>query len=290
MTEPANSIKPACMPPDVTEAEPRGGALVWRHRLSTRLWHGINAVTIFVMLMSGLMIFNAHPRLYWGEYGANSDRAWLVIGSRGDQGLLIIGERRIETTGVLGLWKDRTGVEQRKAFPWWATIPSSYSLADARLWHFFFAWVLVIAAIGYWMLGLFNHHFARDLLPARNELHPRHIWRDIRDHLRLRWPAGVAALRYGILQKLAYLSVIFGLIPLVVLTGLTMSPAVNAAWPWLLDLFGGRQSARSIHFLCAFGFVLFILVHLLMVVLAGPINGLRSMITGRYRLPPEHES
>ncbi len=290
MTEPANSIEPALTPYDVTEAEPRGGALVRRHRLFARLWHWINAFTIVVMLMSGLMIFNAHPRLYWGEYGANSDRAWLVIGSRGDQGLLVIGERRIETTGVLGLWTDANGIEQRKAFPWWATIPSSYSLADARLWHFFFAWVLVIAAFGYWVIGLFSHHFARDLLPTRGELHPRHIWRDIRDHARLRLPKGAAALRYNILQKLVYLSVIFGLIPIAILTGLTMSPAVNAAWPWLLDLFGGRQSARSIHFLCAFGFVLFIIVHLLMVVLAGPINEVRSMITGWYRLPRERDA
>jgi thiosulfate reductase cytochrome b subunit len=97
----------------------------------------------------------------------------------------------------------------------------------------------------------------------------------------------VPAARYNILQKLSYLGVIFGLLPLLVLTGLTMSPAMNAAWPWLLDLFGGRQSARSIHFIAAMLIALFILVHLVMVVLAGPFNEVRSMITGRYRLPPE---
>src|SRR5687768_7907499 len=128
--------------------------LVKRHRLSTRLWHWVNALALIVMLMSGLMIFNAHPRLYWGEYGANYDRAWLAIGVRDDRGVLVIGERRIDTTGVLGLWTDAEGVEQRRAFPGWVTIPSSYSLADARLWHLFFAWVLVTAAIGYWLVGL----------------------------------------------------------------------------------------------------------------------------------------
>lgn len=270
-------------------AAPRGGDLVRRHRLPTRIWHWMNAVTIFVMLMSGLMIFNAHPRLYWGQYGANHDRAWLQIGATGDEGIVRIGEVRIATTGVLGLWKDREGVVKRRAFPWWATIPSSYSLADARLWHFFFAWVLVLLGIAYAAISLINRHIQRDLLPRRDELHPRHIWHDIKAHARLRFPTGVAALRYNILQKLAYLSVLFGLIPLVILTGLTMSPGVNAAWPWLLDLFGGRQSARSIHFLCAAGFALFILVHLLMVLLAGPINEIRSMITGRYRLPRERD-
>lgn len=276
--------------PDAATFPSQCGDRVRRHRLSTRLWHWINAFTIFVMLMSGLMIFNAHPRLYWGHYGANSDRAWLVIGSAGDRGLLVIGDRKFETTGVLGLWKNPAGVEQRRAFPWWATIPSNYSLADARLWHFFFAWVLVIAGLGYMLISLVNRHIYRDLLPTRAELHPRHIWRDIYDHARLRFPRGRAALRYGILQKLAYLSVIFVLLPLVILTGLTMSPGINAAWPWLVDLFGGRQSARSIHFLCALGFALFIVVHLLMVVLAGPIKEVRSMITGWHRIPKERES
>lgn len=290
MTEPAIRAETGPIPPDVTEAEPRGGMLVIRHRLPTRLWHWTNAFTIIVMLMSGLMIFNAHPRLYWGEYGANYDRAWLAIGVRDDRGVLVIGERRFDTTGMLGLWKDAHGVEQRRAFPGWATIPSSYSLADARLWHLFFAWILVLSAIGYWLVSLVNRHIQRDLMLTRDELRPRHILRDIRDHLRLRFPTGAAALRYNILQKLAYLAVVFGLVPVVILTGLTMSPAVNAAWPWLLDLFGGRQSARSIHFLCAAGFLLFTLIHLLMVLLAGPVNAVRSMVTGRYRLTAERES
>ncbi|WP_347271218.1 cytochrome b/b6 domain-containing protein [Rhizorhabdus histidinilytica] len=270
-------------------AAPRGGDLVRRHRTSTRLWHWINAFTIFAMLMSGLMIFNAHPRLYWGQYGANTDRAWLQIGSAGGRGVLIVGGEAYDTTGVLGVWEDRDGIERRRAFPWWATIPSNYSLADARIWHFFFAWVLVLSAATYLVASLVNRHLQRDLLPRAAELHPSHVWHDIRDHLRLRFPRGAAAARYGILQKLAYVGVILGLIPLLILTGLTMSPGVNAAWPWLVDLFGGRQSARSIHFLCAAAMLLFILVHLLMVLLSGPLNQLRAMITGAYRLPREKE-
>jgi len=112
------------------------------------------------------------------------------------------------------------------------------------------------------------------------------VWHDIREHARLRFPSGDAALKYNILQKLSYVSVIFILLPLMVLTGLAMSPAMDAAWPWLLDLFGGRQSARSIHFICAAALLAFILVHLIMVLLAGPINEIGSMITGRFRVPP----
>jgi len=264
--------------------------LVYRHRLVTRLWHWVNAVTVFVMLMSGLMIFNAHPRLYWGQYGANFDRPWLMIGANGDRGFLSIGDLTVTTTGVLGHWTDSMGNIQRRAFPGWATIPSTYSLSAARRWHLAFAWVLAIGVVGYWLASLINRHIRKDLLPRRGELSPTHIWHDIREHARLRFPTGEAALRYNILQKLAYLGVLFGLLPLIVLTGLTMSPAMDAAWPWLLDLFGGRASARSIHFIAAMLIVVFIVVHLLMVVLAGPYNEIRSMITGRYRLPKERDA
>ena len=266
---------------------PRGGDLVARHRLSTRLWHWLNALTVIVLLMSGLMIFNAHPRLYWGDYGANADAAWLEI--RGDEtrGYLRVGAVRIPTTGLLGHWRDRDGVLQRRAFPGWATIPGRYDLAGARSWHFLFAWLLVVPGLLYWLWSFANRHVQRDLAPTRAELSPRHVWRDVRDHARLRFPTGAAAARYNILQKLSYLAVLFVLLPLIVLTGLTMSPAMDAAWPWLLDLFGGRQSARSLHFIAAMLLAAFILVHLVMVVLAGPINEIRSMITGRYRLPKE---
>jgi thiosulfate reductase cytochrome b subunit len=259
--------------------------LVYRHRLATRLWHWFNVVVVFVMIMSGLMIFNAHPRLYWGKYGANTDHAWLQIGAIGERGLVQLGPIQIPTTGVLGRYTDGQGRPQNHAFPGWATIPSYYSLADARQWHLFFSWLLVIGGLGYWAISFANRHVVGDLLPTRAELSPRHIWRDIKDHARLRLPTGEAAASYNVLQKLSYVGVLFGLLPLLVLTGLGMSPGMNAAWPFLLDVFGGRQSARSIHFLCMGGVVAFIIVHVVMVVLAGPFNEIRSMITGRYRLP-----
>jgi thiosulfate reductase cytochrome b subunit len=261
-----------------------------RHRLTTRIWHWINALAVFVLLMSGLMIFNAHPRLYWGHYGANADPAWLSVGSTERTGFVEIGGTRVPTTGVIGHWRDREGEVKRRAFPWWATIPSSYSLSGARRWHFAFAWLLVPSLIAFALVSLANRHFRRDIVPTRDELKPGHLWRDIVDHARLRVPKGEAALRYNILQKLAYGAVIFLLLPLLILTGLTMSPAMDAAWPWLVDLFGGRQSARSIHFIAAMLMVLFILVHLFQIVLAGPFNEIRAMVTGWFRVPAPRES
>jgi Ni/Fe-hydrogenase b-type cytochrome subunit len=270
-----------------TKAEPRGGDLVRRHRLSTRLWHWVNAVVLLVLLMSGLMIFNAHPRLYWGEYGANFDHAWLEIGQRGGEGFLRIGTAQVATTGWLGSWTDPGGMERYRAFPYWATIPSSYSLADGRIWHLAFAWVLALGLLAYLLWSLVNGHLRCDIHISAAEWRPSHLWRDIKDHARLRFPTGAAALSYSMLQKLAYAAVLFGLLPLMILTGLAMSPGTDAWAPVVTELFGGRQSARSVHFLAAWGLVAFVVVHVAMVVLAGPFNEVRSMVTGRYRLPRE---
>jgi thiosulfate reductase cytochrome b subunit len=275
------------------DAPPQGGDLVRRHRLSTRIWHWVNAVTLLVMLMSGLMIFNAHPRLYWGEYGANFDTPWLSIGSLRNirtgeaSGFLKIGSQRVETTGVLGLWHDEQGREQRYAFPDWATIPSGYSLAVARIWHLAFAWVLALGLLVYLVRSLVNGHLRRDIHITRREWSPRHLWHDVKQHARLRFPTGAAALRYNALQKIAYAGVLFVLLPLMIATGLAMSPGTDAWAPLLSEVFGGRQSARSVHFICAFLLVAFFIVHMVMILLAGPINEVRSMITGRYRLPKE---
>lgn len=270
-----------------------GGDLARRHRLSTRIWHWTNAVTLLVMLMSGLMIFNAHPRLYWGEYGANFDEPWLKIGTLENMrtgaysGFLQVGSQRFDTTGVLGVWKDGDGRERHHAFPSWATIPSQYSLAVARIWHLGFAWVLALGLLFYLLWSLANGHLRRDIHITRAEWRPRHLWHDIAAHARLRFPTGAAALRYNVLQKLAYAGVLFVLLPLMIVTGLAMSPGTDAWAPVVTEAFGGRQSARSVHFICAFLLVAFFLVHMVMVVLAGPFNEVRSMITGKYRLPKE---
>lgn len=234
----------------------RGGDLVFRHRLATRLWHWLNVVAVVVLLMSGLTISNAHPFLYWGEYGANFDRAWLDV----------------------------------PRFPGWMTIPSYYDLALARRWHLFVAWPFAFGLLIYLLVSLFNRHIARDLTLSARELAPSRLWRDIKNHVRLNFPTGQEALSYNILQKIAYVGVIFGLLPILILTGLSLSPGFNAVWPGLLDLFGGRASARSLHFISAGLLALFAVGHLLLVLLAGPYNQMRGMITGRYRIPPDRDA
>jgi thiosulfate reductase cytochrome b subunit len=220
-------------PPTLTRPE------VYRHRLPTRIWHWLNAAVILIMLMSGLMIFNAHPRLYWGQYGANLDHSWLEIGDSGEHGFLRVGNNTIHTTGFLGVSKGPDDQTVATAFPGWLTIPSTYDLAGARHWHLSYAWLFVAAILAYWIFGLGNRHIWRDIVPSRSELSPRHLLEDIKNHALLRFPKGEAARRYNTLQKLAYLSVVFVLIPAQVLTGLTMSPAMTAAWPWLVEVSGG---------------------------------------------------
>ena len=269
--------------------DPAPGTFVKRHRLSTRLWHWVNALTLLVMLMSGLMIFNAHPRLYWGQYGANFDPAWLEIGSAGERGFLRVGSLELPTTGVLGVYTDGGGAVQHHAFPGWATIPTDYSLADARLWHLAFAMVLGFSLLAYMAWSLANRHVQRDLSITRKEWRPSHIWADVKAHAKLKFPRGAAALHYNVLQKFSYIGVIFVALPLMILTGLTMSPNMDAAFGWLLDLFGGRQSARSIHFITAWSLVAFFVIHIVMVIAAGPVNEVRSMITGRWRIEGEEQ-
>jgi thiosulfate reductase cytochrome b subunit len=172
------------------------------------------------------------------------------------------------------------GQPQERAFPSWATIPSQQNLASGRRWHFLFAWALVLNGLIYLASGLLSRHITRDLAPTGGDL--RHLPRSIWDHLRFRFPEGEEARRYNVLQKLTYLLVLFLILPVLILAGLTMSPGLDTAFPWLLDLFGGRQSARTIHFLCAFALVLFTIVHLIEVLISGFFNNMRSMITGRY--------
>jgi thiosulfate reductase cytochrome b subunit len=268
--------------------------MVPHHALATRVTHWINALCVAVLLMSGLQIFLAHPALYWGQYGADADRPAFEIGAEtveggAERGFVRLGSRAIDATGALGLVPGADGELTERAFPRWATIPGWRSLTLGRRWHFFFAWLFVANLTAYYVLGVLNNHLRRDLAPTRAELRPRAILADIVDHLRLKFPKGEAALRYNPLQKLAYLGVIGVLLPTMILTGLTMSPGMDAILPWLVDLFGGRQSARTVHFIAASLLLLFVAVHLAMVVLAGPINGVRAMITGKLAISQEDD-
>jgi thiosulfate reductase cytochrome b subunit len=225
------------------------GRLIKRQKLSTRVTHWIWAICLLFLLMSGLQIFNAHSALYLGDQvGFTYDNAIFEI----------------------------------DGFPGWMTIPSTQDLATGRVVHFFFAWIFAVTLVVWLVASLRNRHIRKDLLPGVKDA--KNFGTDVRDHLRLKL---VHTVRYSPLQKLAYGGVLFVLFPLIIVTGLSMSPGMNAVLPWLPELFGGRQSARTVHFGVMALLVLFFIVHMAMILLAGPINELRSIITGRYRLSPK---
>jgi thiosulfate reductase cytochrome b subunit len=270
---------------------PAGERVIYRHSALVRITHWINAICFVFLLMSGLQIFNAYPALNWG-IRSDFDKPILALKGRQEddgsiKGVTTILGKSFTTTGFLGASRDESGQLAERGFPSWITIPSYQDLATGRRWHFFFAWLLVLNGAVY-AANLFARRHLKDFVPSGRELQsiPSSIWQ----HLRLRFPKGDEALHYNVLQKLAYLSVLIAL-PILVLAGLTMSPAIDATFPWLLSLFGGRQSARTIHFIAAFYLVGFVIAHIVMVLISGFLNNMISMITGRYAIEEErHEA
>jgi len=261
------------------------GPLIYRQSIWTRVTHWVWAICLFFLLLTGLQIFNAHPALYIGQQsGFEFDNSILKIGAvntpEGPRGRTTIFGNTYDTTGVLGM----SGPAERPvytAFPGEVTIPSYRDLGTGRVVHFFFGWVFVATMLIWFVASFINGHIRRDIVPGPGDI--AGVPRDVADHARFRFKHGRT---YGPLQKLSYFGVFFILFPLIVATGLTMSPGMNSIAPWMLDLFGGRQTARTIHFVVMLLLVSFFIVHVLMVVAAGPINELRSMITGWYRASP----
>ena len=259
--------------------------LIYRQFLWTRLTHWVWAVAIFFLLMSGLQIFNAHPSLYLGKQsGFGFSNEVLAMGAEdgasGPVGYTRVLGMHFNTTGVLGL-SVVDDTPTNRGFPAWATIPSYQDLGTGRVVHFFFAWVLVVTLVG-WLVGsLINGHLRRDLAPRGSDL--RALPGDVVNHLKFRFHH---TRDYNTLQKLAYGGILFVVLPLLILTGLAMSPTMDAVAPFIVDTLGGRQSARTIHFCMMLLIVGFFVVHMLMILAAGPLNELRSIITGWYRLDP----
>lgn len=222
---------------------------VLRHPPAIRILHWINVVALLVLLTSGLQIFNAHPALYWGEQSYSGHGPIFALAN---------------------------------GFPSWITLPTSQWLAMGRRWHLFFAWVLVINGAIYLAYSTASRHLQRDIRPTRGDLGA--IPASVVDHLLLRRPRGVEALRYNPLQRVAYLAVIAFLLPFTILMGMGLSPGLDSLVPGWVDLFGGRQSVRTLHFLGAMGLVAFTAIHVIEVFLNDPLNELRSMITGRFRV------
>ena len=274
------------MTPDTPSTTP--AQVYYRHTLPVRLMHWVNVVALTVLFMSGLQIFNAHPALNFGKSSYNGTPPVLEIGARMStagqpQGVTRILGKEFDTTGWLGVTRDASGNYARSTFPTWMMLPGPQWLSMARSWHFFFAWVFVLNGLAFLIYAIASRHLTRDLAPTRDEL--RGIGASIREHIRFKHATGEAAKRYNVLQKLAYLVVVFVLLPLIVIMGMAMSPWLDSILSGWVDIVGGRQSARSIHFIVAWLLVAFVLIHVFQVIVTGLWNNLRSMITGRFKVP-----
>jgi thiosulfate reductase cytochrome b subunit len=224
-----------------------------RHTTVVRVTHWITTLCFFALLVSGIEIVISHPRFYWGEVG-NVHTPSLFR-------LPIPASRRSVPTGYGFVLPDQNG---------WS-----------RYLHFQSAWVVVLAGLLYAVAGLFTGHFRKHVFPGAADLSWPVLSKAIADHLRFKRPGEAEASSYNVLQQLAYLFVIFILFPLMIWTGLAMSPAFTSAFPATVTVLGGQQSARTIHFFATLLLVLFLLVHIVMVCLAGFRNRMRAMITGR---------
>ena len=218
------------------------------HALSTRLWHWINAAAIIVLFMSGLNISNAHRYLYWGNYGFDPADAWAKV----------------------------------MRFPAWATIPQRYDLAEARDWHILAAWPFALGLLLIWAAMLANGHFRRDLTTAPRDWTPRAFVASLRAHA----GANDETDGYNPVQKILYGLVLGVLLPGMVLTGLAISPGIEPAAPWLVDILGGRQSARSLHFIAAWGIFGFFVIHVVLAL--ADWRRIADMVTGGRKRGIEH--
>jgi len=238
------------------------------HARWVRISHWILSASLLTLAFTGVVILMAHPRLYWGEAGNDLTPALL--------------ELPISKNHRHGGWEKPMPFFQAAAAP--ISASRTFDIFNQNGWgrslHFLAAWCLVVPGTIYLLAGLFGGHFRSHIWPKMRELAPHSVWRDVVDHLRLRIPPASGGPRYGLLQKCAYSLVIFVAAPLMVVTGLTMSPAVTAAYPFLLGLFGGYQSARTIHFFAFLALFLFVIVHLVMVVKSGLRRQIRAMTLG----------
>ena len=214
-----------------------------RHSVLVRVTHWIHTLSFLTLLLSGIAILLAHPRLYWGETGA------------------------VGTPSLIDL-----------PLPFVLDVPIR---GPGRYLHFLSAWVFVSIGLLYVLSGFFTRHFRKNLVPSKSDLGWKPVMRVVSNHARLKRPAEEESRSYNVLQRLTYLAVVFLLSPLMIVTGLAMSPAVTSVFPIIVNIFGGQQSARTIHFFVTVALVLFLLVHIAMVCLAGFKNRMRAMITGR---------
>ena len=239
------------------------------HALWVRFCHWVIVASVLTLGYSGIVILMAHPRLYWGNTGNDLTSAWL--------------ELPLGRNFMHGGWSPPTAFFADAGGP--VSRIRTYEIFNQNGWarslHFLVGWIFAPALTVYLIAGLFSGHLRRSLVPRVDELAPRRFWQDIVAHVRLRFQPAAGGPPYGLLQKWAYFAVVFIGLPVMILTGLSMSPAVGAAYPYLPALFGGSQSARTIHFLFLCALLLFLAVHVLMVVMTGFWRQMRAMTWGR---------
>jgi len=239
-----------------------------RHARWVRCTHWIVTLSFLTLTISGFAILRTHPRLYWGEVGNELTPALI--------------ELPISRNHRHGGWEKSTPFFRDASSP--VTASRTYDILNQNSWgrslHFLAAWFLVLTGAVYLLAGIFTGHFRRHLAPRASELTLRPLWDDLKSHLHLQIRVATGGPQYGLLQKCAYLVVVFLALPLAVLTGLAMSPAITAAYPFLSGMFGGFQSARTIHFFVSVTLVLFLAGHVLMVIKSGFKRQVRAMTIG----------
>lgn len=240
-----------------------------RHKRWVKGTHWIITVSFLVLAFSGYVILKVHPRLYWGEVGNSLTPA--------------LFELPISRNYQHGGWKDSLPFFDDTDSP--VSMSRNFAMWNRNNWarslHFLAAWFLVLTGTAYLLAGIFTGHFRNHLWPRVSEFRLRLFWHDLIKHLRMQIPAATNGPQYGLLQKCTYCVVIFFLLPVTVLTGLTMSPAVTAAYPFLLKMFFGAQSARTIHFFASAILIFFLLVHVVMVIKSGFKKQIRAMTIGK---------
>ena len=239
-----------------------------RHTRWVKATHWIVSVSFLLLAFSGFVILMCHPRLYWGEVGNDLTPALL--------------ELPISRNHQHGGWTNSLPFFQDGHAP--VSASRTYEIFNQNGWgrslHFLAAWFLVLPGAVYLLAGTFTGHFWQRLLPRAVEFSLRLFWQDLRNHLRLQIRPATGGPQYGLLQRCAYCAVVFLALPLAVVTGLAMSPAITAAYPFLSGMFGGHQSARTVHFFASLVLVLFLLVHVLMVIKSGFKRQMRAMTLG----------
>ncbi|HEV8022368.1 MAG TPA: cytochrome b/b6 domain-containing protein [Candidatus Lustribacter sp.] len=265
-------------------SEPHAGQRVYRHSITARVTHWLWALAMLVLFMSGLQIFNAAPYL---DASDKSDPTHRVLSFEAHQaadgkqvGTTTIFGHTFTTTNVLGYTDDGQGGETERAFPGWITLPATQDLADGRTWHFFFGWVLVLSLMTYLIAGMVRKDLRELILRPSDlpKLLPMQLY-----YFRLRKeppPHGT----YNPLQKAAYTVVLFVFFPLIILTGLALSPGIDAITNPLVWVLGGRQFARTWHFVLMALFFGYFLTHMVLVFSTGAWNNIKSMFTGWYQL------